>query len=442
MTNCKILIVDDDEDVLIAANLLLKTHFSYIKTLSNTEKLLNILSKESYDLILLDMNFSKDTESGSEGFFLLRTIKSSFPDQKIVMMTAYGNVEKAVKSMKAGAVDFFLKPWENDKLVKLITQILQPNAVHKKSPIASANSTIVPFISLSESIKNIEKIIQKIAPTDANVLITGENGTGKELIANELHQQSKRKTQKFVAIDMGALSESLFESELFGHTKGAFTDAKDERIGRFEEAHQGTIFLDEIGNISLQQQAKLLTAIQSKKVTKIGSNKEINSDCRIISATNANLIDMVNQKSFRQDLYFRLNTIEIKIPPLRERKEDIITIANFYKSFYENLYQKYYDRFSNYDLKNLQKHPWNGNIRELKNTLERAILLSDTNNLDIKLDIENVQDVKLNDLQLTDLEKFAIKQALLKSNGNISKAAIELGLTRASLYRRIEKHQL
>ncbi len=445
MTNAKILVVDDNEDVLIAANLLLKLNFSYIKTLSNTDKLLNILTRETFDLVLLDMNFSKDTESGSEGFYLLRTIKASFPDQKIVMMTAYGDVEKAVKCMKMGALDFFLKPWENEKLIKLIHQILQntPSIIPPKNQLLPpADLPLVPFISLSESMRNIDKIIQKVAPTDANILITGENGTGKELIAKSLHDFSNRKSQKFVSVDMGALSETIFESELFGHIKGAFTDAKDDRIGRFEEAHKGTVFLDEIGNISLHQQSKLLTAIQSKKIVKLGSNKEFLIDCRIIAATNANLPILVSDKLFRQDLFFRLNTIEIKVPSLRERKEDIITLSIFYKNYFENMYKKYYDKFSNLDLKNLQKHPWPGNIRELKNTIERAVLLSESTNLNIVYSSENEQELSINDLQLTDLEKSAVKQALRKANGNITKAALELGITRASLYRRIEKHQL
>jgi DNA-binding NtrC family response regulator len=440
MHHGKVLIVDDDEDVLQAAAMLLKPIASVVLVLSDTDKLMNKISREKYDLILLDMNFSRDTSSGKEGFFWLKNILTFDSNAKVVLMTAYGDVERAVKAMKEGAIDYVLKPWDNDKLFFLAKSILECKTVipsQKTEPVLETSN----FIGVSSQMKKIFATIQKVAPTDANVLVTGENGTGKELVAKELHKHSLRASKAFVSVDMGSLSESVFESELFGHVKGAFTDAREDRIGRIELAQGGTIFLDEIGNLSMAQQAKLLTAIQHKKITPLGSNKVIYIDVRIIAATNAPLKNLIEQQNFRQDLLYRLNTVEIMVPPLRDRKEDIVPLLNYFLDLY---CKKYPQTFSKEQVLNmcdeLRKHHWPGNVRELRHTVERAVIMGDEHVWNFDTDQQELPAPSI--FKLDALEKNSILASLKRHNGNISRTASELGLTRAALYRRMEKYEI
>ena len=439
MTEAKILIVDDDEDVLQAATMLLKRHFSSIKSIPDPIKLMNLVSRESFDVVVLDMNYSRDTTSGNEGFYWMRNILALKPQTKIILMTAYGDVEKAVKAIKEGAHDFVLKPWENEKLVETISK-----ATKIVSPSNGTVSSSPDFIGKSDAMKRVFDTIKKVATTDANVLITGENGTGKEMVANELHKYSLRKNMPLISVDLGSLSESIFESELFGHTKGSFTDAKENRIGKFEAAHQSTLFLDEIGNLSINQQAKLLTAIQNKKIVKLGSNVSIDVDVRIITATNADLNTMIREQKFRQDLYYRINTVEITIPPLRDRPEDIEALIQYYFQLFQTKYHKNFPYFTTNEIKSLQSLSWQGNVRELKQKLERAFILSDSEKIDLSFLVENEAEKSdlIDKMNIDEMEKMLISKSLKKYNGNISKAANELGLTRAALYRRIEKYAI
>lgn len=440
MRQNKILIVDDDEDVLMAASMVLRTHIKTVHTLSETDKLMNKISRENYDAILLDMNFTNDTSSGKEGFFWLKTILTYNPAIPVVLMTAYGDVERAVKAMKEGAVDYILKPWNNDKLLEIMLHIIDC------APVKTIEKSSIPeqaFIGNSACMMQIFDIIEKVAATDANVLITGENGTGKELVAREIHRKSLRSNAIFVPVDLGSLSESIFESELFGHVKGAFTDAQKDRTGRFEEASGGTLFLDEIGNLNTQQQSKLLTAIQHKQITRMGANKMMDVDVRIIAATNGDLYKMIAQQLFRQDLLYRLNTVEIRVPPLRERKEDIPLLFRYYLDFFGNKYKKeFHETTTSRWVQVLCSHHWPGNIRELRHTIERAVIMSNEGELVFSLPIINDSPKESTVLNLEELEKKAVLEALKKYSGNISKASLDLGLTRAALYRRMEKYEI
>ncbi|MBW8686304.1 sigma-54-dependent transcriptional regulator [Chitinophaga rhizophila] len=443
----KILIVDDDMDVLRAARLLLKRHFQQVDFERNPQKIPYLVTNFEYDVILLDMNFTRDLSSGKEGFEWLDRILDIRPEVAVVLFTAYGDVEMAVRAIKAGAVDFVLKPWENDKL--LATMQAAYNKKHGNREKSTAPLTMpqsdVNIIGSSQAMVEVLDTAARVAGTDANVLILGENGTGKDLLARHIHALSMRNKQAFVSVDLGAISETLFESELFGHVKGAFTDAREDRTGRFEEANGGTIFLDELGNISLPLQAKLLTVLQNRSVTRVGSNKTTPIDVRLITATNRNIQKMAAEYQFRQDLLYRINTIEIQLPPLRERQEDIAPLAEYFLEKYATKYKRNVTALHESLLQQLRQYDWPGNIRELQHAMERAVILSQGKVL-LPKDVfmkNAVQEETLNTgYNLEEMERNIITQAMKKCNGNITEAAKELGLSRAALYRRLEKYNI
>jgi len=450
----KILMVDDDEDVLLAAKMLLKKQSHHVIIEKNPNKIPFLLNNDTYDVILLDMNFSKDITSGKEGFYWLEKILEKDPQSVVILITAFGDVEMAVKALKQGATDFVLKPWQNEKLIATIsTAIRLRQSYSEVDKLRKAKEMLEeqigkPFgeiIGESSAIKEVFGLVEKVAKTDANVLILGENGTGKELIARAIHQRSLRKDSSFVSVDMGAITETLFESELFGHKKGAFTDAREDRPGRFELANGGTLFLDEIGNLSMSLQSKLLSALQSRQVTRVGSNQAIPVDIRLICATNMPLHQMVKDGTFRQDLLYRINTVEIKVPPLGDRVEDIALLAQHYLNHYARKYHKPVNTISSGAMDKLKRYPWPGNIRELQHSMERAVIMTDSSSLqesDFLFSRPVSSSASLETLNLDEVEKAAIVKALNLYSGNISKAADELGLTRASLYRRMEKYGL
>jgi two-component system response regulator HydG len=455
LSEAKILIIDDDVDVLSAAKLLLKRHAKLVDIEKNPQKIPFLVTNGDYHLILLDMNFTRDVNSGREGFHWLDRILDINPVMKVIMITAYGDIEMAIRAIKAGATDFVLKPWENERLLTTIQAALDSDSPAVSTTVVTetkgkddgkkgqtAKDTI---IASSEAMQQVLRTSERVAATDANVLILGENGTGKTQLARHIHQHSKRVDKPFVTVDLGALSDSLFESELFGHVKGAFTDAREDRAGRFEEAKGGTIFLDEIGNLSLALQAKLLTVIQDRRVTRVGSNKSIPLDVRLICATNMNIEKMVIEKAFRQDLLYRINTIELDLPPLRERPEDIAALADYYLKQFSKKYNRPVNDISSALIKKMQQYNWPGNIRELQHAIERAVILSQEKTLqpeDLFLKNTGGQPTTATGFDLEDMEKNLIIKALKRFNGNITDAARELGLSRAALYRRMEKYGL
>jgi DNA-binding NtrC family response regulator len=452
----KILIIDDDEDILQAARLLLKQHVTDIHTEKSPEVLPKLLKNEAYDVIFLDMNFAKGATSGKEGFHWLDKIHEIDPNAVVILITAFGDVDMAVRAIKEGASNFILKPWQNERLIATLTTAMNLRKTRteatklrskQKQLSADLDQPFHDFIGKSSAMEVVFDAIQKVAKTEANVLILGENGTGKELVARDLHRQSSRAEEVFISVDMGALSETLFESELFGHVKGAFTDAKGDRAGRFEIASGGTLFLDEIGNLPLTLQAKLLTVIENRKVIRLGSNKPIDVDVRLICATNMPIHEMVGQNNFRQDLLYRINTVEIRIPPLRERIGDIPALVDHFLKIYCKKYNKPLRRLSSATLKRLEKYHWPGNVRELQHAIERAIIMSDSQVLQPTDFFFPVQEIKgdsmsFEDYNLEEIEKLVIHRAISKHGGNITHAADELGLSRASLYRRLEKYGL
>ncbi|GJM59646.1 sigma-54 dependent transcriptional regulator [Persicobacter diffluens] len=454
----KILIIDDDEDVLFAAKMLLKKYAKEVIIEKNPKKIPFLLNHDTYDVIMLDMNFSRDTTSGKEGFYWLEHIMERDANAVVILITAFGDVEMAVQALKQGATDFVLKPWQNEKLLATLTSASklrksyeQVDTLRQTNRQLSADQqdNFGQMIGDSPSMRNVFAIIDKVATTDANVLILGENGTGKELVAREIHNRSMRKNNIFVNVDMGAITETLFESELFGHKKGAYTDAKEDRVGRFEMANKGSLFLDEIGNLSMPLQSKLLTALQRREITRIGTNKSIPVDIRLITATNMPLHEMVHQNTFRQDLLYRINTVEIHLPPLRERQEDIPTLARHFINNYCKKYQKPPISLDDSGLQRMKSYGWPGNIRELQHAIERAIIMCDGEKLSEKdffflqqtmHQVQNEPSQPANNFNLDEVEKNVIQKAIDKHNGNISQAAKELGLTRASLYRRLQKY--
>jgi two-component system, NtrC family, response regulator HydG len=453
----KILIIDDDEDVLLAAKMLLKKYAAEVLIEKNPKKIPFLLNDDVYDVILLDMNFSKDITSGKEGFYWLNQILEKDPSAVVILITAFGDVEMAVRALKEGATDFVLKPWQNEKLIATISTAAKLKKSYnevdqlkqtKKALQEESNLRFREMIGDSAAITHVYNIIDKVAGTDANVLILGENGTGKELVARAIHQRSHRSENVFINVDMGAITETLFESELFGHKKGSFTDAKEDRAGRFEVANGGTLFLDEIGNLSLPLQSKLLTTLQRREITRIGSNKSVPIDIRLICATNMPIYEMVNENTFRQDLLYRINTVEIHIPPLRERTTDISLLADHFIDIYCRKYRKNPKSLPSTTVKKLEKYKWPGNIRELQHAIERAIIMSEKSALQpedfffLSQSNDGTDEPVNETLDLDEVEKNTIKKAINKNGGNISKAAKELGLTRASLYRRLEKHGL
>jgi len=452
----KILAVDDNEDILFALKLLLKSHVEFIHTLNSPEKIPEMLKNEDYDVILLDMNFTKDAISGQEGYYWLEKILEIDSNSVVVFITAYGDAEKAVKAIKSGATDFVLKPWQNEKLLATISSSIKLRRSRQEADDLRIRqqeiSTILDqpfheFIGNSPEMQHVFSTIQKVAATDANVLILGENGTGKELVARALHRSSLRKDEVFISVDLGAISETLFESELFGHERGAFTDAKKDKAGRFEIASGGTLFLDEIGNLSSPLQTKLLTVIERREVTRVGANKPKVVDVRLICATNNNVHQMVADSTFRQDLLYRINTVEINLPPLRERTGDIELLAGHFLKVYSKKYKKNIKGITAGGLKKLNQYHWPGNVREFQHAIERAIIMSDNQMLTpddflLSSTAKRSEELELETYNLDEVEKSIISKVLKQAQGNITQAASELGLTRTSLYRRMEKHGL
>ncbi len=450
--------VDDNEDILFALKLLLKPHIELLQTTSNPNDIPQLMAKEDFDVILLDMNFTKDAISGQEGFFWLEKILSIDPKAVVVFITAYGDAEKAVKAIKAGATDFILKPWQNEKLIATVSAAMKlkrsqqevNTLIQKQQEITQVlDQPFHEFIGNSDEMRQVFSTIQKVAKTDANVLILGENGTGKELVARALHRNSPRANEVFISVDLGSIAETLFESELFGHERGAFTDAKKEKPGRFEIASGGTLFLDEIGNLSLPMQAKLLTVIERREVVRVGANKPKPIDVRLICATNTNIHQMVAEGTFRQDLLYRINTVEIHLPPLRDRQGDIALLAKHFIAQYSKKYKKDISNLSAEALKKLNTYHWPGNVRELQHAIERAIIMCDSNLLqpdDFYLSAikqpKPVGDTEFDSYNLEEIERAIINKVLKQYQGNISQAAAELGITRTSLYRRMEKYDL
>lgn len=442
-TQASILIIDDKEDILFAAKMVLKKHFEQIYTLTEPKKAIQLLSENPIDVILLDMNYRIGFEDGREGIYLLKEIKTFSPQTIVILMTAFGKVETAVEGLKLGAFDYILKPWDNDKLIEVVKLAVNESRRERKHE-AKKPEKYTFFIGKSPAIKRAYSLAEKVAKTDANVLILGENGTGKYVIANYIHQNSRRALQPFLHVDLGSLNDNIFESELFGYAKGAFTDAKADTAGRFEQANNGTLFLDEIGNVPLHLQSKLLQVIQSKQVTRVGEARVRPLNVRIITATNIDIKEQASQKNFREDLYYRINTMEITLPPLRERREDLAELAQFLLDKLADKYDRESLAFSPEALKQIERQIWNGNIREMENRIERAVILSDNNIItafDLDLD-DNIVHKTPQEIQLSDMEKSAIEKALLKHSHNISKTAEELGLSRAALYRRMDKYEL
>lgn len=448
LKTASILVIDDDVDVLTAVRLLLKPEVKLITTEKNPENLQNILSKQEFDVILLDMNFKSSINTGNEGIFWLKKIKDLRSKAAVIMITAYGDIDLAIRSLKEGAFDFIVKPWHNEKLIATIKEALRQK--ENKGTNAPNGTSIFERELLGESdvMQDIFYKIQKIAPTDANILILGENGTGKELIAKAVHQFSLRATRPYIKVDVGSLTESLFESELFGHKKGAFTDAREDRAGRFEAANTGTLFLDEIGNISLHQQAKLLSVLQNRQVIRLGTNEAVPVDIRLICATNIPLQELANEKRFRKDLIYRINTVEIVIPPLRKRGNDILLLATHFIKMYRAKYMKPEMDLDRSAKEKLLNYHYPGNVRELQYAIERAVIMADSEELSARdilfSPIESVQEelVEVEQSNLSAVEKNMILKVIEKNNGNISKAAKELGITRTALYRRLSKYDI
>ncbi|MGD2034499.1 MAG: sigma-54 dependent transcriptional regulator [Bacteroidales bacterium] len=453
MKKGKVLIVDDNKSALSALRLLLQFEFELVKTLGSPNQIASELGKTEYDVVLLDMNFSAGLNTGNEGLYWLSEIKKMAPQTEVVMITAYGDVELAVRALKKGAADFILKPWENEKLVATLlsayklrqsnmqVDVLQKRENSLKKEMNSANRMI---IGTSPAIMQVLKVIQKVARTDANVLITGENGTGKELVAREIHRKSHRNNEIMVTVDMGAIPETLFESELFGHKKGAFTDAHEDRVGKIQLADKGTLFFDEIGNLSLSMQSKLLVAIESRKIVPVGGNHPVPVDIRLISATNCNLEKMAAQQDFREDLFYRLNTIRIDVPPLRERDDDIELLADFFLKCFENKYHKPALQINRQAIRKLKKYPWPGNIREFQHTIEKAVILADSSTLKPEDFVFRSPGRKIHGVPQTleEMERDLIEDALERQNGNLTAAADQLGISRQTLYNKIKRYDV
>jgi len=446
-----ILVVEDNKDVIVAIQLLLRSNCNSVDSITNPNQLISTLRKQTYDAIILDMNFVAGLNTGNEGFFWMKEILKIDPDISIVFLTAYAELEKAVQAIQEGATDYIEKPWDDDKLT---TSTLRAAEITKSKreikSLKKINKNLRSEIEIDQDIYQstspamleIFSLVEKVAKTDANILILGENGIGKEVLARQIHKLSNRNEKLFVSIDLGTISESLFESELFGHEKGAFTDAKESKQGKLEPASGGTLFLDEIGNLNLETQKKLLTTIQNKKITPVGSLKQIDIDVRLITATNTNLYNAVENKQFREDLLYRINTVTIEIPPLRTRPEDIVGLSNYFLKSYSVKYQKSISRISEKGIEYLQKYNWPGNIRELEHSIEKAVILCDSDFLsDSDFSFRKTQSTKnFETLDLENNEKVLIKTALEKHKHNYTETANELGITRRTLYNKIKKY--
>lgn len=445
LKNAHILVIDDDEDVLIALRLLLKSLVKTVTTTKNPNTILDLMDKQSFDLVILDMNFNGLVNTGNEGIFWHNKIKTKNAELPVILITAYADIDLAIRSLKQGAADFLIKPWKNDKLIATLKEQLAQSKTKTTARLRVHNNEVI--VGDSAPMQDVFVKIKKVGPTDANILILGENGTGKDLIARAIHDNSLRKDQPFVKVDVGALTDSLFESELFGYKKGAFTDAREDRKGRFEAAHGGTLFLDEIGNISLAQQARLLTVLQNRKVTPLGSNQAIAIDIRLISATNIGLSQLANESRFRKDLMYRINTVDITVPPLRDRGTDITLLTHHFVTRYAEKYDKGPLKLDAGFLGKLKAHSFPGNVRELQYALERAVIMTEGEILlekDLSFSvIEQAVSVDADQpTNLEELEKHTILNVIEKNKGNISKSAKELGLTRTALYRRLHKYDL
>ncbi len=451
MARGNVLIIDDNKSILGALEILLAPDFQTITTLSDPSQIPTELRKKEYNLVILDMNFNAGINTGNEGIYWLGRIKETHPEISVVMITAYGDIELTVKALKLGATDFCLKPWDNNKLLATLRSAIQLNLSKRevsqlkekeKGLKHEINREQRFIVGSSPKLVHVLNLVRKVAKTDANILITGENGTGKELIAQEIHRMSERAQEVMVNVDMGAITESLFDSELFGHVKGAFTDARESRPGKFEVAEKGTLFLDEIGNLSFHLQAKLLTVIQNRQISRIGSNQMVPVDIRLICATNKNLEIMVHEGLFREDLLYRINTIQIEVPPLRERGDDVLLLSEFFLKKYSSKYNKQGLRINQQALDKLHKYSWPGNIRELQHTIEKAVILCEGSLLKpedfFMRPLGPSRQVK-NDLTLFDMETRMIHQAIEKYNGNLSAAAEQLGISRQTLYNKIKK---
>jgi len=445
----RILVADDQRDVLEAVRLLLKGEGFVIETVSSPSGVLDAVQSREFDAILIDLNYARDTTSGQEGLDLLSRIQAIDSTLPVIVMTAWGSVDVAVEAMRRGARDFIQKPWENARLLSVLrTQVELSGAVRRSQRLEAENRLLraegaPKFIAESDVMQPILRLISRIGPSDANVLITGEHGSGKEVVARTLHALSNRVSRPLVTVNTGGLSEGVFESELFGHVRGAFTDAKSDRIGRFELAHGGTLFLDEIANVPLSQQAKLLRVLESGEMERVGSSRTVRVDVRIISATNADLSKEASEGRFRQDLLFRLNTVEIQVPPLRERRRDIPALAMLFLKRYAERYRKPTTNFDAAALQSLLDYPWPGNVRELDHAVERALLLSQGDVVLVSdLGLREVRDAqpKMEELSLEEVEALLVRKAIDRYGGNISQAAEALGLSRSALYRRLQKY--
>lgn len=436
-----IIIVDDNKGVLTAVQMLLKSYFSKVITLSSPATLLTTLREEKANVVLLDMNFTSGINNGNEGLFWLHEIKQKHPQLPVVLFTAYADIDLAVRGIKEGATNFIVKPWDNQKLVETLLQAAEPQQKKKKETGKEAPPASDMYWGESSVMQQLLQLIDKVAVTDANILITGENGTGKEMLAREIHARSSRNSKHMIAVDMGAITESLFESELFGHVKGSFTDAHADRMGKFEAADHSTLFLDEIGNLPYHLQAKLLTVLQRRSIIRVGSNEPIPINIRLICATNRNLQEMVHSEEFREDLLYRINTIHVEIPPLRERKEDILPLAKRFIAGFCKQYDKSPLTLSAEACKKLTEHPWYGNIRELEHAIEKAVIICDGNEIPAAL-FQLTQPKESKEPAASTLEEMEIKmirQTLDKCEGNLSAVASQLGITRQTLYNKMKK---
>lgn len=450
-----VLVVDDDQDVLYTAKLILKRKFDQVLLETNPEILLKILKTTPVDVVLLDMNFAQGRTSGNEGIYWLRETIKKYPNQHIVMNTAYGDIKVAVEAMKEGAIDFIVKPWEEEKLLTTVINVFhlarskhEVNRLQKRESALAKdlNTGLEDFIYRSPAMKPVMDTIEKVAATDANVLILGENGTGKELVARALHNRSSHQNSALIKVDLGSLSEKLFESELFGHVKGAFTDARTDRSGRFEIAGNGSLFLDEIGNLPLELQTKLLSVLQNREFYKLGSNTPLPFNARLICATNANIQEMLSNGEFRQDLLYRVNTVEIHIPPLRERRDDIIPIAQHYLEKYSTKYRKPSMKLEASAISKLQNHNWPGNVRELQHAIERVVILANSTSItsnDFPVGNHTISSApSSNSVNKNEVEKEMIIKAIKKHQGNLTKASEDMDIGRSTLYRKMKKYGL
>lgn len=454
MKKGSIIIVDDNKNVLNTLRILLSTYFEEIHLLSSPKSLISTIREKKPDIALLDMNYSAGINTGNEGLFWLSELKKENPEMPIILFTAYADIDLAVKSLKSGASDFIVKPWDNSKLIATLQSAYELSLSRKEVKKLKEKQDILnseinkeedTYWGKSAVMQNLLTMIKKVAPTDANVLITGENGTGKELIAKIIHQHSSRNKETMVSVDMGAITESLFESELFGHVKGSFTDAKADRAGKFEAADKGTLFLDEIGNLDITLQSKLLTALQSRKVVRVGSNKPVDVDIRLICATNADLHKDVSEGRFREDLLYRINTIQLEVPPLRQRKEDIAGLVEFFLLKFRAKYNRTTLTISNIAIRKLEEYSWPGNVRELQHAVEKAVILSDGTSLqpsDFYLRPTESTEVNMESVTLENMEKILIENAMQRNENNISAVAQELGITRPTLYSKLKKYGL